>query len=484
MPHVEDEVAYLFQAETFAHGALAVHAPPEAARAAFDYYLFDVRNGEWFAVTMPGWPLVLAPWTLIGASWLVNPLLAGIAILLSHRLACRLASRGHANVLALLMATSPWLAGLGGSLMTHVLTLCTVTGAWLCLLKAREEGMGKGLGFALLGGALLGLLFLTRPFEGVIIGGLTGLWMLGRLRSVRGLSETAAYGAGCAAVGGLIFPFNLALTGKLLKTPLDFYIDNLWGVGRNRLGFGPDIGPPKQWGGLDLQPGHSPWEATIYLQHNAVALNVELFGWAIGSLALIWALLAWGRITRPAAAMLAVIATVLTAHFFYWFSASFFVGPRYWYLVFFPCIFLSALGAHAAGVRLKPAVADGPSRVGAGILLLSLAAVVCFAGWRASTKYFGYNHYHADYRTLSHDPALRGGLVFVKAESDDEFGAALTFDRPDLSGPSPIFLRSHGAVADAAAAAAFPGRPVFTVEGRSKTNAKARLVAGPATGAR
>lgn len=98
LPHVEDEVAYLFQARTFAAGALSVPAPPEAAQPGLDYYLLQVRDGRWFSTSVPGWPLALAPFAALGVPWLLNPLLAGLSVLLAYRIALRRLGRDQAHL--------------------------------------------------------------------------------------------------------------------------------------------------------------------------------------------------------------------------------------------------------------------------------------------------------------------------------------------------------------------------------------------------
>ena len=88
----------------------------------------------------------------------------------------------------------------------------------------------------------MGLHFLTRPLEGLLMGVLTGLWTLTFLQEPRQWRTVISYSLGCIAIGGLVFPYNALLTGNPLHTPLNSYLDKVWGVGANRLGFGSDIG--------------------------------------------------------------------------------------------------------------------------------------------------------------------------------------------------------------------------------------------------
>ena len=60
------------------------------------------------SVYWPGWALILAPFAAAGVSWLANPLLGGLAVLLVHRLVLQLtASNSAAGLAALLTVASP-----------------------------------------------------------------------------------------------------------------------------------------------------------------------------------------------------------------------------------------------------------------------------------------------------------------------------------------------------------------------------------------
>ena len=82
-PHVQDSVTYLFQAQTLARGRLTAPAPPLAEAEATPHFAQEfllVRHGRWFGKYTPGYPAVLALGVLAGAPWLVNPMLAALAV--------------------------------------------------------------------------------------------------------------------------------------------------------------------------------------------------------------------------------------------------------------------------------------------------------------------------------------------------------------------------------------------------------------------
>ena len=221
IPHVEDEVAYLFQAKTFAGGALTAPAPAQALRHGLDYYLFTIAGDRWYAATAPGWPAALALGVLAGVPWLVNPLLAAVSVLLAHAITNRLAGRDQADLVAMMMGASPWLLAMAASLMTHTLTLFLMLLGWWMLLRAGDRPTRRVFRLVVAGLAM-GWIFATRPLDGLVIGGLSGIWLF--LSTPGGVRVAALrslpYALGCVATGALALIYNAQITGHALLQPL------------------------------------------------------------------------------------------------------------------------------------------------------------------------------------------------------------------------------------------------------------------------
>ena len=457
MPHVEDELAYLFQARSFAQGSLSLPAPPAAAQPGLDYYLLQVKDGRWFAVTPPGWPAALAIGVVFGAPWLVNPLLFGLAILLAHAIAADRLGRAAADRAALLLATSPWLLAAAASMMTHTLTLTLILAGWWAVIRAGRIG-ASAVPWALAAGLALGWVFTIRQLDGLLIGTLTGLWILtmaGPAGARRNLRPALAYCFGCLATGSAYFLYNAAFTGHLTQPPMALYLDELWGPGANAYGFGSGIGPVGGWGALDLAPGHSPLEGLINTANNLAALQLEASGWTIGSLTLALCCLLWHRFSRFDAAMLVVLLATIAALFFYWFAGSFYIGPRYWFIAAFPLVVLSVQGLAAVEARLPPA---GAASLPALFTLLCLFGLLIFTPWRGVAKYHDYQGFHASIRTAAQTGQFGNALVVVAPVGDA--ASALMLNDPALPADQPIFLVDRPGLDQAALAAAFPGRAV------------------------
>ncbi len=456
VPHVEDEVAYLFQARTFAGGALWGTAPPEGARAGLEYYLLDIRGDRWFGVPAPGWSIVLTAGVLVGLPWLVNPVLTGLSVLLAHGIVGRTVSRERADLVALLMATSPWVLATGASLMTHSTTLFMTLLAWWCLVRAGRGSTRRDVILALVAGLALGWAFVTRPLDGLIVGGLTGLWLLRRLPA--GIGQVAACAVGGILAGSVFLLINQAMTGDLLLTPQADYLARLWPDTANAYGFGDHVGPPeKSWGALDIWTGHSPAEAVLNVLNGFAALNLELLGWTFGSLVPIWVLLLWRhRLCGLDRAMLVVLLAIVGALFFYWFTGTFYIGPRYWHVTLLPFLVLSAAGIEEIIHRLPERYRG---RFGNMILLLCATSLISFLPWRGVTKYHGYDRYTGDIRRQAAKEGWGHALIIVSTQGN--IGAAFYLNDPFLSSGRPVFVQDLGPDGNAATIAAFPDREVI-----------------------
>ncbi|HET9530261.1 MAG TPA: glycosyltransferase family 39 protein, partial [Blastocatellia bacterium] len=377
-PHVADEVVYLYHARFLAEGTLSMPAPP--APEAFDIYLMDVNGDRWYPSPPPGWPAVLAVGTIVGLPWLVNPLLAGINVLLAYIFLIEVYDRRTARMAVLLLCVSPWHIFMAMNFMTHTFTLTCALFAAVAVVRARKTD--KALwGWA--AGCAVGVASLIRPLEGLILGALIGVWAIGlggrRLKA----SAIAAFVLGAAMTGAIVLQYNKTLTGNPMVFPLNAYLDKVFGPGRNDLGFGPNRGL-----GWTLQPfpGHSPAGALVNANLNIFSLNIELLGWSTGSLILAALLIFWGKKNRSDYVMLAAIAGVFGVYFFYWYSGGPDFGARYWYLMIVPFVALTVRAVQFLQSRLESGSITShhaSARVSAAVLLLSCSALVNYFPWRA-----------------------------------------------------------------------------------------------------
>lgn len=478
IPHVEDELAHMFQAQYFALGKLNLVAPAPEIAAALEYYLIPVYDGKWYSMMFPGWPMVLSLGYVVGMPWLVGPLLAALSVLVAHTFTSRTSDRGTANVVAVLIAISPWFIASSASYMQHTVTVATALGAWVLVTISQER---KSVVFALIGGCLMGYLFLTRPVEALILGTLTGLWLLPTLRARKGWLMVGGYGLGCILVGSFVFYYNYVLIGEPFMTPLNHYLEGLWGEGANRFGFGSDIGSVPKWRSLDAFSGHSFWEALVNIQHSGFMLSTDLFGWSIGSLGFLIFHMIWGKKSRFDIYMMIIAILVVGVYAFYWFVSGFYIGPRYWFGAFIPFVFLSVRGIISFASAISDKLPDrlAVQRFVCVMTVLTLFSTVSFLTWRAGFKYYEFRDFHTGYRELVHKQDLDGALLFLNSEFEFEQGSAFVLNSPTFDESHPLFVLDLGSKSNLAVAEAFPDRPIYFLQADIERKPRIKITKGP-----
>lgn len=467
-PHIPDEVVYLIHARYFAEGKLWL--PPPPVPAAFDIDLMNLEADRWFSPVPPGWPAVLALGVLAGAPWLVNPLLAGLNVLLAFALLRGFYDRSTARLASLLLACSPWHVFMAMNFMTHTLTLTLALAAGLGLMRAIRQDKPGWAAVAGLGAAGAGL---VRPLEGFTLGCLLALWLLAARQNLRRkLAALAAFAAGGILLGAPALSYNRLLTGNALKFPIMAYTDKYYGPNSNALGFGPDRG--LGWA-IDPNPGHSPFDALVNANLNTFSINIELFGWSTGSLWLAALYLFSGQLRRPDWAMLALCAAIFGVHFFYYFSGGPDFGARYWYLMLIPLIAFTAGGL----ARLEELLPAAKKHIRAGLAALCLMALVNYFPWRAIDKYHHYEQMRPDVRELARKLDFGASLVLVRGDRHPDYASAAVYNPLDLRAPAPIYAWDRSPEVRRQVIEAYRDRRVWILEGPTRTGAGYRLAAGP-----
>ena len=469
-PHVADEVAYLFHARYLAAGELTM--PPPPVQPAFEMDLMEYLPDKWYAVPPIGWPAVLAIGVALGVPWLVNPLFAGLNILLSYLLLGELYPRRTARIAVLLLCVSPWNIFMAMSYMTHTLNLTCALLAFLGVARARRTGL---VGWACLAGFGVGAGSLIRPLEGLIVGALTAAWAFGiggkRLR----FASLAALGAATVFTGALTLPYNKMLIGEAAASPIMRYMDKHHGHNSNAYGFGPDRG--MGWP-TDAYPGHTPFESLINNELNGSSLNIELFGWSTGSLALLAILIFSGGMRRADYLMLAAMAVVVIAYMPYWGNGGGDFGARYWYVMLIPCIALTARGLE----RLESSLGvDGRNdvRATAAVAALCVFALVSYFPWRSLDKYYHYLRMRPDVPALARTYNFGRSLVLVRGEGFPDYASAAVYNPIDLQADAPVYAWDRNPAVRAEVLRVYADRPVWIIEGPTITHAGYRIAAGP-----
>ena len=456
VPHLEDEVAYVWQAQVFASGHITL--PAVEFDQEFLVPFVVTHNGVRFGKYPPGWPLVLALGVLTGMRSLVNPLLAGLSVWLTYCLGKRLFSPRVGLLAAALTLTSPFFLLNSASLLSHPLGLALALGfslAWINAFDQNNSPRQKWLAvFA--AAACLGFLALTRPMTAVGIAlpyGLHAAWIL--LRGSRSDKvRVLVFGLTALLISSSLFGWQYLVTGDPLLNPYTLW----WPY--DIIGFGPGHGVNPS--GHTLQSG---------IENTLFSLTVgwyDLFGW--GSLS--WILLPFGmwaaRRNGPAWLSGAIYPALVFVYLAYW-VGSWLYGPRYFYeglagLAIFTAAGAEWLAGWTAGLAPNPGLrarALGVTALLTGLIGFNLLFYLPVR-LASMTDLYGINQgLLAPFQT-SEAQKLTPALILVESPRWMGYAGLLELQSPDLSSPF-IFAWSSGPVIDARMAARFKDqRRIFT----------------------
>jgi len=138
-----DEHLALFQSRVFAAGHLTGEFPPDLVYRLIptnyiNRWLIASESGRVASIYWPGFSLMLAPFTLLGAPWACNPLLASLSLVLIAKLASRLTADARAGGWATLFTlASPGFVGMALSYFSMTAHLfLNLLFAWLLLERS------------------------------------------------------------------------------------------------------------------------------------------------------------------------------------------------------------------------------------------------------------------------------------------------------------------------------------------------------------
>jgi len=478
VPHLEDEVAYVWQAKLLATGKLFMESP-EHAKSFLVPFVVD-HEGLRFGKYPIGWPLVLAAGVILPIRTFVNPLLAGLGVWLTYRLGKNIFSPAAGLLAAALTVTSPFFLVNSGSLLSHPLGLVLSAAFTLTWIRAfGDRKAPHGWGTTLLAAVLLGALVITRPMTAVAVA--LPFAVHGLVLMIGGSSQTRvhllAFGVLAAALGSLHFLWQYLLTGDPMLNPYTLWWDY------DKIGFGPGYGVSEE--------GHTYDQAVINTRQSLRQGKMDLFGWWTYS----WVLLPFGLLASLKNWKGLLAASVFPSHVLvymtYWIGSTLF-GPRYYYEGLYSLTLMTAVGAlWLAGIGLQNderAAGPPPNRyldgiqkfisvISAGwkklkgIRLWIVAAALIFAvghnlavylPYRLEKMYNLYGMSHSDLEPFLTTDAeeMTPALIIVHSQRWMSYGVLLDLEDPALTSPF-IFAWSRGTRADKALASDYPDRNIY-----------------------
>lgn len=269
LPHLEDELAYLYQARVFARGMWTLPTPDPRLAYWQPFLIDDPYTEQRFSKYAPGWSGALALGEAAGQVWVVNALFAALNVALVYRLGASIFNRDAGRIAALLLAFAPIALLLNGTLMGHTAALTYALVFALCYWRWLHSG---GVRVALLAGVALGLLLVTRPLTFVIVALPFVAWSGVRLlhswhertlgRTLRPLLLLAVV---ALLIGGIIPLYNWLATSN----PSENLYTRIWAY--DRVGFGACCG----------RNGHTLEKGFRHARFDLSLLAADLWGWQL-----------------------------------------------------------------------------------------------------------------------------------------------------------------------------------------------------------
>jgi hypothetical protein len=368
-PVTIDELSQRWQASLLTAGRLS--AQSEAHGEFFSTMQTAELGGRWFSHFAIGGPALLSVGLLVGAPWLINPLLVGVAAVAVYRFASATTDELHGRGAAVLFALSPFVLFIAASELDHIGVLAAV---WIAIAAlpawVASERAAPAMRAAAVIGAALGVAAVIRPYDAALVALVVGLFQLRSAWRRGSLMRSLLIQVLVGAVPVLLLLLvNRATTGHALT----FAYDVLNGP-EHRPGF--HMSPL----GFEHTPRHGLYVVSSYLMR----LNIALLGWPVPALALVVATLAWQRqATRWDHLLLAILGVVLLGYAYYWGEGSF-QGPRFLYVV---APILLILTARLPSVMLQRL--NRPTARTAVALVVPLWLAVAWLSPSSSSQAFG-----------------------------------------------------------------------------------------------
>jgi len=329
IPHIHDEIDYLFQAKIFRLGHLYVQSP-----CAKEFFNFPhiINNGKWYSHYTPGYPLLLLLGLLIGAPWLINPLFAYLSIILFYYLGKEIYDRHIGIVSAILGALSIWFLLMSSTMMSHTSCLFFVSLFLLFLFRSvKNPSVANGL----IAGGALGTAILIRPYNSFFIAFPFLLYFAVKLlKGFRVKFKNALVFAVMVVISiSILLVYNQITNGHYLRMGYIASHGTEHGIGFGKTGY--------------IDYAYTPFLGVKYFFGNLKEINSYLFGWPISSFLALLPLFLIRKRNKEKIKKDLLLATCLfslsVGMFIYWASFSF-IGARMYFEIIPILLLLSAHG--------------------------------------------------------------------------------------------------------------------------------------------
>ncbi len=234
--HTWEERELAFQGRVFAAGRLTAPAPPTDeyvtadGRGAANFLVGPnegARDGKWFTIFMPAWPLILAVGTALGRPWLVNPAVSFLTAFGLYGCGRRVVGADAALVGVFLYAVSPFAAFNNASFFAEPTFLLFLA----LFLWAYDAGRDAGkASLEVVAGILLVAAFGTRDYAALAALAAVALLFYDVARKRIAGAALSYFALGVAVAAVPLLYYNYATGGPFLRFPRSYALDTRYGI--------------------------------------------------------------------------------------------------------------------------------------------------------------------------------------------------------------------------------------------------------------
>lgn len=443
MPHIQDSISQHFQARIFATGRLYLPSPPFPD---FFDYTHIINNGRWYSQYPFLHSLILLPGVLIGAPWIINPLLGALFVPALYHLGRELYDERTGRLATVLACFTPFILNMSSEFMNHTSALLFTTLFLIFYFRAIRPEEKTNAIWPLLAGLFLGMVVNIRPYTAAALAlpfGLYGIRLAVR-EPRRYIGRFALMLLTLGATSSLLLIYNWLTNGH----PLLFGYVVKWGPG-HEVGFGKSA-----WG-----PMHTPLKGLLNTGNDHNLLNRFLFEWPIPSILPMAALFAGGTRDRRDWLLLAAFLSLTWAHFFYWFHNVCF-GPRFLYEASPALLLLTVRGFSSLGTLLRRtfqlSISDGTIATFTGRTLPLMLLFMLGSGLPPLFRlYHTYGGVSQQVQRNVRRLGLKNALVFC-----EHLGNGFSANSLELNG-NVVYAKDYGMLINAALTVRYPDRYYF-----------------------
>lgn len=442
IPHVQDEFHYKYMAETFANGTLAQDMP--AHYEFFDYDFFLVDGKRHFSLFMPGFSFFLIPFAILQISFLANPILTAVNILLIGKLARYLFTEETSLYSMFLFVFSPFMMTIGGTWMAHPFTAALTILGVFAFLQSRDT---EKVHFPLISGFAIGWLMFSRPQNALFLLVILAFAGLFYFKGKTFTRQLALFSIPLFVWLAIISAYNYNFTENPITFIQDVYFDvsepinNCHTIGLKR-GCVHCNGESLPYGGMTWQRGVSV--TTERLVPLAIGTFPHILFFSFSILSLLMTINSRKENCKKIF-LSALFLSSIVGYFLFYFNGNVF-GPRYLYEGTFFLIILTAAGIDSVSGWLKDRNYNfGKVTVLAflvGSLLFEIVYTVPNLLAMDQDGFWGVGHL---LKEEVEEQGIENSVIFLRSRRREGYGSGLAaMNLGDLERNRNVFVRDLG----------------------------------------